>query len=109
VAEELPPDEPSWALDPLPTPAAEDIPARAPDQPAGQRGGSPSPTSEDAPAAERGEDAGHARLAEILAENSARAASGGRRRRRYRDEEGGEPADDVLARVLGRPVSPSAR
>jgi hypothetical protein len=47
------------------------------------------------------EDAGHARLAEILAESGVRTDPGSRRRRRYRDEDE-RSADDVLARVLGR-------
>ena len=48
------------------------------------------------------EPAGHARLAQILAESGVAAPSGGRsRRRRYR-EEGKDEQDDVLARVLGR-------
>lgn len=41
---------------------------------------------------------GHARLEQILAESGVSPAPG-RRRRRHRDD--GEPADDVLARVLG--------
>ena len=46
---------------------------------------------------------GHARLEQILAESGVQAPSGGRsRRRRYRDEDGGNAGDDVLARVLGR-------
>ena len=45
------------------------------------------------------EPAGHQRLQEILAESGI-SATGGRRRRHHRAE--GEPADDVLARVLGR-------
>jgi hypothetical protein len=48
------------------------------------------------------EDAGLARLAEILAESAVSGQPGGRRRRRYRDEDEAQPADDVLARVLGR-------
>jgi hypothetical protein len=44
------------------------------------------------------EPAGHARLAEILAENGTTPPPGGRRRRRYRD---GDEPDDVLSRVLG--------
>ncbi|WP_448614375.1 DUF6779 domain-containing protein [Modestobacter sp. URMC 112] len=43
---------------------------------------------------------GHARLEQILA-GSGVAPAEGRRRRRYRDETDPEPADDVLARVLG--------
>jgi hypothetical protein len=111
-------NEPSWTLDPQPALAAEETPVpsgeeppvpAAADTPAGQRGGSTAPTGDDAPVAAPSQEAGSARLAAILAANPAGATSGGRRRRRYRDEEGGEPADDVLARVLGRPVSPSAR
>jgi len=46
---------------------------------------------------------GHARLEQILAESGVQAPSGGRsRRRRYRDEDGENAGDDVLARVLGR-------
>jgi hypothetical protein len=45
------------------------------------------------------QDAGHARLAEILAESGAGTRIGGRRRR-HGDED--DSADDVLARVLGR-------
>ena len=48
------------------------------------------------------EPAGHARLAEILAQNEPRPTEGGRRRRRYRDEDAPAAQDDVLARVLGR-------
>ena len=49
------------------------------------------------------EPSGHARLEQILADSGVPAPSGGRsRRRRYRDEDGEDSGDDVLARVLGR-------
>jgi hypothetical protein len=57
----------------------------------------PGPASS-APAPADAEPAGHARLAEILAENGTTPPPGGRRRRRYRD---GDEPDDVLSRVLG--------
>jgi hypothetical protein len=64
----------------------------------------PSPAADEREAAVHSEpeDAGHARLAEILAESAVSGQPGGRRRRRYRDEDEAQPADDVLARVLGR-------
>jgi hypothetical protein len=91
--------EPSWKRADL-APAAEETPAWALAEPSWKRA-DPAPVdrAEDTPDHAEPEDAGHARLAEILAENGA-PGTGGRRRRRYRDED--EPADDVLARVLGR-------
>jgi hypothetical protein len=96
-----PAEVPSWP--------AEELPAWAREEPSWKRAqpsswalpDTPSPVrDEDPPAVPEPEDAGHARLAEILAESAVSAQPGGRRRRRYRDE--AQPADDVLARVLGR-------
>jgi hypothetical protein len=81
----LPPAEPA------PTPAA----------PSWSAAGSLPVTDDASPVPALPEDAGHARLAEILAESGVRTDPGSRRRRRYRDEDA-RPADDVLARVLGR-------
>jgi hypothetical protein len=73
----------SWAGSPAPVARDEDRPGHA-----------------EAEEAEHAAEAGHARLAEILAESGAGTGTSGRRRRRHRDED--RPADDVLARVLGR-------
>jgi hypothetical protein len=104
-------EEPSWKrAEPLP--AAQETPSWLTDEPSWKRAETPSWARPDPPSPVRDEDAaavhteredaGHARLAEILAESAVSAQPGGRRRRRYRDEDAAQPADDVLARVLGR-------
>ena len=103
-------EEPSWKRAGQ-LPGAEETPSWLTDEPSWEletpswaRPDTPSPVRDEDAAAvpTEPEDAGHARLAEILAESAVSAPPGGRRRRRYRDEDEAQPADDVLARVLGR-------
>jgi hypothetical protein len=112
-AEEIPAwarEEPSWKRAEL-SPAPQETPSWLTGEPSWTRAATPSwaypDTSpahdEDAAAVHlEPEDAGHARLAEILAESAVSAQPGGRRRRRHRDDDEAQPVDDVLARVLGR-------
>ena len=94
VVEEAPSDRwwdsPAWSGS-----AGED--RAAIDQPPAPPAAAP-PTPQDPAPAAGSAGTGHPRLEQILAESGVSPAPG-RRRRRHRDE--GEPADDVLARVLG--------
>jgi hypothetical protein len=98
--------EPSWKRAqelPAEDPAPSGEPSWSRDLPhTGERAGVPSASAHGAaPAQERPQDAGHDRLARILAENGVDAGSR-RHRRRAADEAAGQPGDDVLSRVLGR-------